>query len=104
MVSGKEEPEVEISAAMEAVLRIFKRINGIPEPGTDNMASGAQVPALCAIRLLIVSSQAVNLIGKQGSCIKSIQEASGATIRVITPGMCFSISVLQFVFVLLFHA
>jgi poly(rC)-binding protein 3/4 len=86
---------------MEAILRIFKRINGIPEPGTENMASGAQVPAICAIRLLVVSSQAVNLIGKQGSSIKSIQEASGATIRVITPGMCFIIaSALQFSFVL----
>jgi poly(rC)-binding protein 3/4 len=86
---------------MEAVLRIFKRINGISEPGTENMASGAQVPAICAIRLLVVSSQAVNLIGKQGSSIKSIQEASGATIRIITPGMCFIItSALRFSFVL----
>jgi poly(rC)-binding protein 3/4 len=84
LVSGKEEPEAEISAAMEAVLRIFKRINGILEPGTENMASAAQVPVVYTIRLLVVSSQAVNLIEKQGSSIKSIQEASSARICVIT--------------------
>lgn len=85
LIYAKEEPEAEISPAMDAVLRVFKRINGITDIGADT-AQASSTPA-CSVRLLVPSSQAINLIGKQGSSIKSIQENTGAVIRVITGGI-----------------
>ncbi|WOL09570.1 RNA-binding KH domain-containing protein PEPPER [Canna indica] len=84
LISGKEEPEAEISPAMDAVLRIFKCVNGMIDSATDgtNMGSAA-APGTCSIRLLVASSQAVHLIGKKGEAIKSIQESSNASIRVL---------------------
>ena len=69
---------------MEAVLRVFKRMNGISSDGktTSN-------PGTCSVRLLMASTQAIHLIGKQGSSIKSIQEESGALIHVLTGGVSF---------------
>ncbi|XP_068634408.1 RNA-binding KH domain-containing protein PEPPER-like [Aristolochia californica] len=78
LISGKEEPDAPISPAMEAVLRVFKRITGLSEG--DGEATGV---GKCSIRLLVASSQAIYLIGKQGSVIKSIQESSGASVRVL---------------------
>lgn len=82
LISGKEEPDTEISPAMAAVLRVFKRVNGIPEGEADG--SGPASAGLCSVRLLVAASQAINLIGKQGSLIKSIQESSGASVRVLS--------------------
>lgn len=73
---------------MDAVLRVFKRINGIIDSGGDGATPAAALPA-CSVRLLVASSQAINLIGKQGSLIKSIQEGSGATVRVLSGGKYF---------------
>ncbi|KAF9616766.1 hypothetical protein IFM89_032319 [Coptis chinensis] len=81
LISGKEEPEAQISPAMNAVLRVFKRINGLSETEGEGAGSSA---AACSIRLLVASSQAINLIGKQGSQIKAIQESSGASVRVLS--------------------
>ncbi|KAH0467299.1 hypothetical protein IEQ34_004537 [Dendrobium chrysotoxum] len=39
--------------------------------------------APASIRLLVASSQAISLIGKQGTMIKYIQESTNATIRVL---------------------
>lgn len=87
MISGKEEPEAAVSPAMDAVLRIAKRVNGLPESDEDTKLSGAASIAFCSIKLLVPSPHATNLIGKQGSTIKSIQESSGASIRVLSNGM-----------------
>ncbi|KAF3975851.1 hypothetical protein ACB098_01G179900 [Castanea mollissima] len=85
LISGKEEPEAALSPAMDAVLRIFKRVSGLPEnEGGDGKTSGAAGLAFCSIRLLVASTQAINLIGKQGSLIKSIQESTGASVRVLS--------------------
>lgn len=65
---------------------MFKRVNGIPEDESDG--TGLASTALCSVRLLVSSSQAINIIGKQGSVIKSIQESTGASMRVLTGGMC----------------
>ncbi|KAK9268978.1 hypothetical protein L1049_000745 [Liquidambar formosana] len=81
LISGKEEPETPISPAMDAVIRVFKRVNGLSESEGEGKASGA---AYCSIRLLVASTQAINLIGKQGSLIKSIQESTGAVVRVLS--------------------
>lgn len=84
LISGKEEPEAPVSPAMDAAVRVFKRVSGLPENDADAKASGA---AFCSVRLLVPSTQAINLIGKQGSLIKSIQENSGASVRVLSAGM-----------------
>lgn len=85
LISGKEEPQATLSPAMDAVIRIFKRVSGLPEnEGGDGKTSGAAGLAFCSIRLLVASTQAINLIGKQGSLIKSIQESTGASVRVLS--------------------
>ncbi|XP_010273559.1 PREDICTED: RNA-binding KH domain-containing protein PEPPER-like [Nelumbo nucifera] len=84
LVSGKEEPEAQISPAMDAVLRVFKRVNGLSESEGEGAGSTTANTAMCSVRLLVASSQAINLIGKQGSLIKSIQENSGASVRVLS--------------------
>ncbi|CAL5376720.1 unnamed protein product [Camellia sinensis] len=81
LISGKEELESPLSPAMDAVIRVFKRVNGLPESEGDVKVPGA---AFCSIRFLVASTQAINLIGKQGSSIKSIQESTGASIRVLS--------------------
>ena len=81
LISGKEEPEAPLSPAMDAVLRIFKRVSGFSENEDEAKAS------FCSVRLLVASTQAINLIGKQGSLIKSIQESTGASVRVLSGGM-----------------
>ncbi|KAH0456703.1 hypothetical protein IEQ34_014610 [Dendrobium chrysotoxum] len=81
LISATEEQDAEISPAMDAVLRVFKRVNDISEGSGDG---ADQASATASIRLLVASSQAVNLIGKQGAIIKSIQEGTNATIRVLS--------------------
>lgn len=81
LISGKEEPEAALSPAMDAVIRVFKRVSGLSENEDEAKAS------FCSIRLLVASTQAINLIGKQGSLIKSIQESTGASVRVLSGGM-----------------
>ncbi|XP_028080131.1 RNA-binding KH domain-containing protein PEPPER-like [Camellia sinensis] len=66
---------------MDAVIRVFKHVNGLPEREGDGKVPGA---TFCSIRFLVASTQAINLIGKQGSSIKSIQESTGASIRVLS--------------------
>ncbi|KAM1087515.1 hypothetical protein ACFX15_012618 [Malus domestica] len=80
LISGREEPEAPLSPAMDAVIRIFKRVSGLSE----SEGSGAAGVAFCSIRLLVASTQAINLIGKQGSLIKSIQESTGSSVRVLS--------------------
>ncbi|CAA2969135.1 RNA-binding KH domain-containing PEPPER [Olea europaea subsp. europaea] len=84
LISGKEEPESPLSPAIDAVIRIFKRINGLPENNGDGKALGAAGIAFCSIRLLVASSQGISLIGKQGSLIKSIQESTSVSIRILS--------------------
>ena len=86
MIYAKEEPEAELSPAMDAVLRVFKRVNDVSDTGADGTTQESSTPATCSVRLLVAASQAINLIGKQGTSIKSIQENSGATIRIIARG------------------
>jgi len=71
---------------MDAVIRIFKRVFGLSEIDAENKESAAGL-AFCSIRLLVASTQAISLIGKQGSLIKSIQENTSASVRVLSGGM-----------------
>ncbi|KAK3012793.1 hypothetical protein RJ639_008020, partial [Escallonia herrerae] len=79
-----EEPEETLSPAMDAVLRVFKRVSGLSELDSDGKLQGVAAVAFCSTRLLVSSTQAMSLIGKQGSTIKSIQENTGASIRVLS--------------------
>ncbi|EEF34391.1 Poly(rC)-binding protein, putative [Ricinus communis] len=83
LISGKEEPEAALSPAMDAVLRVFKRVSGLSAGEADAMGSAVAGAAFSSVKLLVASSQAINLIGKQGSTIKSIQESTAATVRVL---------------------
>ncbi|CAL4915613.1 unnamed protein product [Urochloa decumbens] len=83
LVSGKEDPGLELPPAMDAVIRVFKRVIGIADGAAEGTQTAA-APGVCAARLLVPGAQAINLIGKQGATIKSIQESTGATIRVIS--------------------
>ncbi|XVF89503.1 hypothetical protein PTKIN_Ptkin19aG0134800 [Pterospermum kingtungense] len=80
LISGKEEPDVPLSPAMDAAIRVFKRVVGL----SANEGDDAAAAPFCSLRLLVASSQAMNLIGKQGSTIKSIQEVTYSTIRVLS--------------------
>ena len=40
-MSGKEEPEAALSPAMDAVVRIFKRVSGLSETDAENKESAA---------------------------------------------------------------
>lgn len=84
LISGKEEPEAALSPAMDAVIRVFKRVSGLSEGEGDGNLPGVAGAAFCSIRLLVASTQAVNLIGKQGSLIKPIQKNTGASIRILS--------------------
>ncbi|EEF41773.1 conserved hypothetical protein [Ricinus communis] len=75
LISGKEEPEAALSPAIDAVLRVFKRVSGPSAGEGDATGSAVAGAAFSSVRLLVASSQAINLIGKQGSTIKSILES-----------------------------
>ncbi|XP_050375395.1 RNA-binding KH domain-containing protein PEPPER [Argentina anserina] len=84
LISGREELEAPLSPAMDAVIRVFKRVSGLSENAGEAELAGAAGVAFCSIRMLVASTQAINLIGKQGSLIKSIQESTAASVRVLS--------------------
>ncbi|GAB2276035.1 hypothetical protein Dimus_010777 [Dionaea muscipula] len=83
LISGQEDPDLPVSPAMDAVLRVFKQVTDLSSIDADDNRS-ATAAAFCSIKLLIPLAQAINLIGRQGSTIKSIQENSGAVVRIST--------------------
>ncbi|GAB4837675.1 hypothetical protein Ancab_002526 [Ancistrocladus abbreviatus] len=84
LISGKEEPAALLSPAMDAVLRVFKRVTGLVAGEADDKVSAIEGAGFCSIKLLVASTQAVSLIGKQGSVIKAIQESSSAVMRILS--------------------
>jgi predicted RNA-binding protein YlqC (UPF0109 family) len=91
MVSAKEEPDLAIAPAMDGLLRIHKRIvDADSDPANAQSGSGKTI----STRLLVAATQAGSLIGKQGATIKSIQDSSGCTIRVLGGGrQCFQTNI-----------
>lgn len=85
MVSAREDPEVAVCPAMEGLLRVHRRVieGGDPESLDPEIASRG-IPV--SSRLLVAATQAGSLIGRQGATIKSIQDSSGATVRVLPAG------------------
>ncbi|PIN15907.1 PolyC-binding proteins alphaCP-1 [Handroanthus impetiginosus] len=78
LVSAKEEPDLQIPPAVDGLLKIHKHI---VDAGSDT--SNARSAGTICTRLLVAASQAGSLIGKQGATIKSIQDDSHCTIRVL---------------------
>eukprot|EP00270_Netrium_digitus_P009979 TRINITY_DN306_c0_g5_i1.p1 TRINITY_DN306_c0_g5~~TRINITY_DN306_c0_g5_i1.p1 ORF type:complete len:479 (+),score=128.53 TRINITY_DN306_c0_g5_i1:85-1437(+) len=101
MVSGKEVPDADIPPAVEAFLRVHKRlVDGSTgaESGSwetlDNAAVFQQQQqqqqqgragggAHMSTRLLVAATQAGSLIGRQGLTIRAMQDDSGAHIRIL---------------------
>ncbi|XP_051131998.1 RNA-binding KH domain-containing protein PEPPER [Andrographis paniculata] len=83
LIYGKEDPEAALPPAVDAAIRIFKRVNALPENDGDASSIATSGTAFCSIRFLVASTQAISLIGKQGSLIKSIQENTNASVRVL---------------------
>ncbi|KAK7277566.1 hypothetical protein RJT34_22581 [Clitoria ternatea] len=80
MVSAKEEPDRSIPPAVDGLLRVHKQVVNVDRDTADS-ASAAGRPVVT--RLLVADTQAGSLIGKQGSTIKSFQDATGCNIRVL---------------------
>ncbi|KAH1227428.1 Flowering locus K y domain [Glycine max] len=80
MVSAKEEPDCSIPPAVDGLLRVHKQVVNV-DPHPADSASGAVRPVVT--RLLVADTQAGSLIGKQGSTIKSFQDATGCNIRIL---------------------
>lgn len=87
LVSAREDPDLTISPAMDGLLRVHRRVvEGSDPDGEDGHAEPRAGGGTVASRLLVAATQAGSLIGRQGATIKSIQDASGATVRVLPPG------------------
>ncbi|KAI5060899.1 hypothetical protein GOP47_0023404 [Adiantum capillus-veneris] len=88
MVSAREEPEGLLSPAMDGLLKVHKRVIDGLESEIDGSAMRT---GLVSTKLLVPVTQAGSLIGRQGTTIKSIQDDSGAIVRVISseePPIC----------------
>ncbi|KAK7250986.1 hypothetical protein RIF29_33820 [Crotalaria pallida] len=80
MVSGKEEPESFLPPAVDALLRIHKiLIDGLE---SDSYQATSSVHEKFSMKLLVQASQAGSLIGRDGSTVKSFEEASHCTVKV----------------------
>eukprot|EP00252_Welwitschia_mirabilis_P003854 TRINITY_DN1392_c0_g1_i3.p1 TRINITY_DN1392_c0_g1~~TRINITY_DN1392_c0_g1_i3.p1 ORF type:complete len:179 (-),score=39.31 TRINITY_DN1392_c0_g1_i3:66-602(-) len=79
MVSAKEEPEAPIAPAMDGLLKVHRRLID----AYDGAGEAARPTGTICTRMLLAGMQSASLIGKQGSTIKSIQESSGVSARVI---------------------
>ncbi|GAB2222962.1 hypothetical protein Drorol1_Dr00017095 [Drosera rotundifolia] len=81
LISGQEGPYAPLSPAMDAVLRVFRLVVYLPNAEADS-GGYATGTTFFSFKLLVAFQQALSLIGRQGSTIKSFQDSSGATVRV----------------------
>lgn len=84
MVSAKEEPDRTIPPAVDGLLRVHKQVVNVDRDSADSTSMAGR-PIVG--RLLVADTQAGSLIGKQGSTIKTIQDTSGCTIKVLGTGL-----------------
>ncbi|XP_031128090.1 flowering locus K homology domain-like [Ipomoea triloba] len=81
MVSAKEEPDSSLPPAIDGLLRVHKRV--VDGLDSDPSHSPPTVSGKVSTKLLVPAAQAGSLIGKQGTTVKSIQEASNCIVRVL---------------------
>lgn len=80
MISAKEEHDASFSPAMDGLLKVHRRTLD----GLNNDTSNPVPPHnMVFTRLLVPAAQAGSLIGKQGATIKTVQEGSNCTIRIL---------------------
>lgn len=83
MVSAKEEPDTSLPPAIDGLLRVHKRIvDGLEG---DSFHAPPGMGGKVSTKLLVPAAQAGSLIGKQGTTVKSIQEASNCIVRILGP-------------------
>ena len=70
--------EVEVSAAQEAVLRVFERILEVAAE-----VEGVPPGGVVSCRLLAETSQVGSVIGKGGKVVEKIRKDSGSKIKVL---------------------
>lgn len=76
-----ETGETEVSAAQEALVRVFERILDVAAEETEEGGGGAP-GGVVSCRLLADSSQVGSVIGKGGTIIEGIRTDTGCKIRV----------------------
>lgn len=88
MISAREEPESSHPPAIDGLLRVHRRVvDGLEN---DSSHPPPTVAGKVSTKLLVPASQAGSLIGKQGTTVKSIQEASSCIVRVLGTGSSLS--------------
>lgn len=98
MVFAKEEPDLTIPPALDGLLKIHKHIID-----SSSDASNAPVGGTFCTRLLVAATQAGSLIGKQGATIKSIQDDSHCTVRIIGGGNVCGVELVLYILHLLYY-
>ncbi|OIT30792.1 PREDICTED: flowering locus K homology domain [Nicotiana attenuata] len=81
MVSAKEDPDASLPPAIDGLLRVHKRVVDGLESDSSHPPPG--IPGKVSTKLLVQAAQAGSLIGKQGTTVKTIQEASQCIVRVL---------------------
>ncbi|GER43756.1 RNA-binding KH domain-containing protein [Striga asiatica] len=81
MISAREAPDATLPPAVDGLLRVHKRIFDGLENDSSHPSSGSG--GKVSTRLLVPAAQAGNVIGKQGTTVKSIQEESNCIVRVL---------------------
>ena len=72
---------------MVAVIEVFKCVTGLSPIDGTGMYSKASEAKQSSFTFLVGHSQALAVIGKDGSTVRAIQESSGATVGVLSPGL-----------------
>ncbi|WJZ85001.1 hypothetical protein VitviT2T_004571 [Vitis vinifera] len=86
LISAKEQPHLRLSPAMEAVIEVFKRVTGLYPIDGNGMCSKASEVKLSSVTFLVGYSQALSIIGKEGSRVRAIEESSGTTVGILSRG------------------
>lgn len=73
--------EVEVSAAQEALLRVFERILDV---AAESDGIGVAAGGVVSCRLLVETSQVGSVIGKGGKIVEKIRKYSGCKIKVLS--------------------
>ncbi|CAI7838215.1 unnamed protein product [Closterium sp. NIES-54] len=85
LVSGREDPDLELPPAVVAMMRVHRRIvEGVSEDEIEASQPGEGFRGQVATRLLVPATQAGSLIGRQGQTIKALQDSTGAHIRILS--------------------
>lgn len=72
---------------MEAVIEVFKRVTGLYPIDGNGMCSKASEVKLSSVTFLVGYSQALSIIGKEGSRVRAIEESSGTTVGILSRGL-----------------